>query len=177
MFAWSTSTVSLWTKRIELGARFLDGNTNEDYLSTRGRFERSVRDWLGQIDFFGQYGRANDKITANRWNANLTFDYGRHGKWIVFSAAKNEFDEFQNLDYRGTYSSGIGYRFFNDSDRRMIVRLGPAVTYEQYRDPVKRRTTPDGFGELEVNWPLLERSAFESKTTVRPVWTNWGSSG
>lgn len=33
---------------------------------------------------------------------------------------------------------------------------------------MKRRTTPDGFGELEVKWPLQERSAFESKTTVRP---------
>jgi len=163
-----------WTKRIEFGARFLDGNSNEDALNAHSRFERSERTWLGQIDLSAQYGRANGKPTTNRWNGNATFDYGRHGKWIVFATTKNEFNEFQNLDYRGTYSTGIGYRFFNDESRRLILRIGPAVTHERFRDPVVTRTTPDGFGELEIHWPVFKRSEFESKTTVHPSLEDMG---
>jgi len=168
LFHESLDGFSTWTKRIEAGGRFLDGNSDEDFINAAGRFEREKGNSVGQLEFAGQYGRSDGDVTSNRWNANVTYDYGRHGKWIVFATAKNEYDEFENLDYRGTYSSGIGYRFFREKDRRLIVRVGPAVTYERFRDPVVNRTTPDGFGELEWNWPLLSRSSFESKTTVHP---------
>ncbi|GAB4159024.1 MAG: hypothetical protein Tsb009_36300 [Planctomycetaceae bacterium] len=159
---------SSWTKRLELGARFLDGNSDEDFITAGGKFERIHKNSVGQLDFSGQYGRSDGDVTANRWNGNFTYDYGRKGNWIVFATLKNEYDEFENLDYRGTYSSGIGYRFYNEEDRRLIVRVGPGVTYELFRDPDHTRTTPDGFAELEINWPLGSRSSYEAKTTVNP---------
>ena len=168
IFHATVSGFEAWTKRIEIGGRFLDGNSDEDFITAGGKFERIHGNSVGQIDFGGQYGRSDGDITSNRWNANLTYDYGKSGNWIVFATAKNEYDEFENLDYRGTYSSGIGYRFYNDDDRRLIIRVGPAVTYELFRDPKLTRTTPDGFGEIEINWPLWMQSSFESKTTVHP---------
>lgn len=159
---------SLWTKRIEFGARFIDGNSNQDFLSTAGRFENRGENWLGQLEFNGERSESNGKEATNRWNGNVTYDYGKHGKWIVFATAKNEYDEFEGLDYRGTYSSGLGYRFLNEENRRLIARVGPGVTYEQFADPDRERTTPDAFGELEVNLPIFRRSSFESKTTVHP---------
>lgn len=157
-----------WTQRVELGGRFLDGNSDEDFINAGGKFERRHENSVGQLDFTGQYGRSDGDVTTNRWNGNATYDYGREGNWIVYAAAKNEYDEFENLDYRGTYSSGVGYRFFNEKDRRCIVRLGPAITWEVFRDPVVNRTTPDGLGELEIVWPIFKRSSFETKTTVHP---------
>jgi len=162
-----------WTKRVEAGARLIDGNSDEDFLSAAAKFERAGNNWLAQIDLFGRYGKSDGDVTTNRWSGNVNYDYGRHGKWIVFATAKNEFDEFENLDYRGTYSSGIGYRFFNEEQRRLIVRLGPAFTYEQFDEPKNIRTTPDGFGELEIDWPLFRRSSFETKTTVHPSLRNF----
>ena len=168
LFHSSLTGFTNWTQRVEAGGRFLDGNSDEDFINAAGKFERTIGNSVSQLDFSGQYGRSDGDVTSNRWNANATFDYGRHGNWIVFAAAKNEFDEFENLDYRGTYSSGFGYRFYNEKDRRLIVRVGPAVTYERFRDPVVNRTTPDGFGELEIIWPILSRSSFETKTSVHP---------
>lgn len=164
---------TLWTKRLEIGARLLDGNTNDDFVTAAGKFERTEKTWSGQLEFFGRYGRSNGQDTTNRWNANVTYDYGRHGKWIVFATAKNEYDQFENLDYRGTYSSGLGYRFVNEKRRRLIVRFGPAFTYEQFSNPVNVRTTPDGFSEVEMNWPLNGRSSLESKTTMNPSLRNF----
>ena len=159
---------SEWTKRIELGARFIDGNSDQDFLNTAGRFEKKGENWLGQLEINGQLARAGGTSTTNRWNGNVTYDYGKHGKWIVFATAKNEYDEFEGLEYRGTYSSGLGYRFFNEKDRRLIARLGPGVTYERFTNPIRERTTPDAFAELEINWPVFRRSSFESKTTMHP---------
>ena len=168
LYEGTTDGFQRWTKRMELGARLIDGNSDQDFLNVAGKFERKENSWLGQLDFGGQYSQSDGDPKTNRWIGNATFDYGRHGNWIVFATTKNEFDEFENLDYRGTYSSGIGYRFVNEDYRRLIVRVGPAFTYERFRDPFNERTSPDGFGELELNWPFLMRSNFESKTTIHP---------
>lgn len=157
-----------WTKRFEIGGRFLDGNSNQDFVNLGGKFEREMGDWEGQIDFNGQWGQTDGDVNTNRWNANITYDYSKSGNWILFVTAKNEYDEFENLDYRGTYSSGIGYRVFNEDDRRLIVRIGPAATRELFRDPMKTRTTFDTFGEVEMDWRLMDRTMLESKTTIHP---------
>ena len=157
-----------WTERIELGARFLDGNSNEDYLNVATEFEQKKRGRQTEIEAGGQYGKANHELTTNRWFGNLTIDFDRDTNWIFFIADKNEHDEFENLDYRGSFSTGFGYRFFNEDERKLIVRLGPGVTYEDFDNPDNSRTTPDAFGETQLKWPLMERLQFEHKTTVNP---------
>jgi putative salt-induced outer membrane protein YdiY len=78
----------------------------------------------------------------------------------------------QNLDYRGTFSFGPGYRFFNDDRRRFVVRAGPGVTTELFHKPFEHRTTPDLFGEIEIRWPLTERLKWEQKSSVFPSVSN-----
>ncbi|MGH7127536.1 MAG: DUF481 domain-containing protein, partial [Planctomycetaceae bacterium] len=160
---------SAWTDRIEIGARMLDGNTDEDYVNVRGKFERQKATKFAQFDLGGQYGRSGGDPTSNKWFANGTIDFDRGGNWIMFVTARNEFDEFEKLDYRGTLSSGLGYRFYNEAEKRLIVRLGPAVTYEKFRKPREPRLSPDLFAEVELKWPLLDRLQFEHKTTAHPT--------
>ena len=157
-----------WTKRLQIGARFLDGNSNEDSIDFGANFEQKKRRRLTQLDFSGQYAKTESDVLANRWTANGNIDFDRDGNWILFVASKNETDELENLTYRGTISSGLGYRFINEDDKRLIVRVGPGVTHERYHDPVMNRTTPDAFGELELRSPLFDRTHFEHKTTVNP---------
>lgn len=157
-----------WTKRFEVGGRFLDGNTNQDFVNVGGKFYRKMGDWDGQLEFNGQWGQSDGKVNSNRWSANATYDYSKEGNWILFAAVKNEYDEFENLDYRGTYSSGLGYRVFNERDRRLIFRVGPGATHEFFRNPQNTRTTFDSFGEVEMDWRVMERTMFETKTTIHP---------
>jgi putative salt-induced outer membrane protein YdiY len=157
------------TRRIEIGARFLDGNSDNDFLNASGRFEKNTGAWISQLELGGQYVQKDGDATANRWTANSTVDYdnGLDERWILFVTNKNEYDEFENLDYRGTYSTGIGYRFYNEGKRRLVTRLGPAVTVEVFRDPENVRTTPDAFGEVESFWPLGEWIHYEAKSNIR----------
>ncbi len=157
-----------WTRRIELGAQLRDGNSEEDFLNIGSRFEQQRDSRFVGLELGGQYGKANGAPTSNRWYGNSTIDVNRNGNWILFVTSKNEFDEFENLDFRGTLAGGLGYRFYNDQKRRLILRLGPGVTHERFHAPRLRRTTPDLLGEVEVRWPLFDRAELEHKTTVNP---------
>ncbi len=161
-------TLEDWTKRFEIGGRFLTGNTDTQNFNVNIDFEKQENGRLFQIENGGEYAETDGDPTANRWFSNVTADFDKKGNWILFITAKNETNEFQNLNYRGSYSGGLGYKFINDGPKRLITRLGPGLTYEKFHDPADTRTTPDIFGELEFNWPLCERIFFEHKTRANP---------
>src|SRR5690606_6644629 len=139
-----------WTKRLELGARMIDGNSDNDYVDVKALFERQLPTQTGQFEAGGHFAQAQGDRITNRWYVNGNIDFSRSNEgWMWFASSKNEYDEFENLDYRGTFATGPGYRFWNDKERRLIVRVGPGVTYERFNSPTVDRTTADAFGELE----------------------------
>jgi len=166
--AWDT--FQLWTQRIQVGGQFLDGNTQTDLVDVLTQFERGTPTQVRQVDVGGQWGRNQSKQTANRWYLNSNFDWPVRpdSQWITFVTSKNEYNALQNLDYRGTVSSGGGYRFFFETKKRLIARFGPAFTVEVFHDPARKRETPDMFGELELRWPVRARMQFEEKFRVQP---------
>lgn len=170
---WTCNSFERWTHRLELGARVLRGNSIEEYVNLGGKFEDQTDERLSQIDFSGQYGRNRGIIASNRWIINSNTDFNREGNWIVFITTKNEYDEFENLDYRGTLSSGLGYKFIDEPNRRIITRVGPGVTYEKFNKPSNERVTPDLFTELETLWPIGASASYEHRTTTHPSVTDF----
>jgi putative salt-induced outer membrane protein YdiY len=159
-----------WSRRLQIGGQFVDGNTQSDLLDVITEFEKGTPTVMRQVDVGGQWARNQSRETANRWFVNSNFDRPiREGsQWITFITCKNEYNALQNLDYRGTVSTGSGYRFYFEAKKRLIARFGPAFTVEVFHDPVNRRETPDMFGEVELRWPVLERMQFEEKLRVQP---------
>ncbi len=160
--------VEIWTKRLELGGTFLGGNTDRDYVTTALHLEKSDNDNLFEFEIGGRWGQSNGIKDANRWYGNATMDIARTSNWIVFISDRNTYDEFENLNWRGTLSTGLGYRFINEKDKRMIVRIGPGGTHEIFTNPKLRRTTFDMFVELELHWPLSDHAKLEHKQTWTP---------
>lgn len=160
--------VEIWTKRLELGGTFLGGNTDRDYITTSLQLEKSDNDNLFEFEIGGRWGQSNGVRDANRWYGNATLDVARTTDWIVFVTNKNTYDEFENLDWRGTISSGLGYRFINEKEKRLILRVGPGGTREIYNSPRLRRTTFDVFVEVELQWPLSDHAKLEHKQTWTP---------
>lgn len=157
-----------WTKRLTAGARYLSGNSDEVMVNVQADLERQY-EWLTtQVQAGGNFGKSNGVRGTNRWFANSTNDFKTGDRWIWFLKHTDEYDEFQNLDYRGTLSGGIGYRFWNEDRKRLIVRIGPSGLYENFRDPDNERFAFDLFGEVESRWPLAKRVQFEHKTTAYP---------
>lgn len=170
---WFQNGFGSWTERLELGGSFLEGNTNQEAFNTAAKFSRET-DWTKTtINLGGQYAQSKDVLTANRWFGDTTTDFKRKDKWMTFIRSLHEFDEFANLDYRGTASLGVGYRFIDTNPRQLLVRAGPGVTQEVFHNPRVLRTTPDLFTEVEAKWPIGERVIFEEKATVHPSINDW----
>jgi putative salt-induced outer membrane protein YdiY len=164
----ASNVAAKWTQRLQFGGQFNDGNTRTSLVDVVGVLEQNTKEKMRQIDLGGQWGQNRGKQSANRWWLNSNFDWPVHDKWIAFVTSKNEYNELANLDYRGTLSAGGGYRFVFEDKRRLIVRFGPAYTIEIFISPSNTRQTPDMFSELELRWPLFERTTLEQKTRVQP---------
>ena len=172
-FDWFQNGFDTWTERLELGGSFLKGNTDQEAFNTAVRFTRETNWTKTQINLGGQYAQSKAVLTANRWFGDTTTDFKTSNKWITYVRTLHEFDEFANLDYRGTASLGVGYKFVDSDPRQLTVRAGPGVTQEVFHNPRVLRTTPDLFTELEAKWPIGERVIFEEKATVHPSISNW----
>ncbi|MFP6768611.1 MAG: DUF481 domain-containing protein, partial [Planctomycetaceae bacterium] len=142
-----------WTRRIEVGAQVLRGNTEQDFVRLAGQFQRAKENVVHRIDWGGRYNQVNDRRNTNRWFINSTVDRTQLAGWIFYYSGKHEYNEFQGIDYRGTGSVGVGYRFVDEEDRRMMMRVGPAVTLEIYSSSGGDRLTEDLLFEFELDWP------------------------
>lgn len=170
---WFQHGFGSWTERLEVGGTFLEGNTNQDAFNTAAKFSHET-DWTKTvINLGGQYAQSKSVMTANRWFGDTTTDFKRKDNWLTFIRTLHEFDEFANLDYRGTFSAGAGYKFVNTDTKQFILRAGPGFTQEVFHNPRTLRSTPDLFTELEAKWPLGERVVFEEKITTHPSIVNW----
>jgi putative salt-induced outer membrane protein YdiY len=164
-----SSSFQDWTSRLSLGGRSLSGNSNQNFVDFAADFEKKEELRATQINLQGQFGESKEIIVANRWFANSTTDFYHGTHWMTFVKLMDQFDQLQNLDYRGTFSGGAGYRFFYDDHKRLMLRMGPGVTTEFYHSPSRNVTTPDLFGEVELRLPVgWERLKWEQKTTVFP---------
>jgi len=169
-YTYSVGQTERWTKRFELGGTWVDGNseTSEAYIG--GIFERQFEHVSHSLDWNGRHATAGSKVTQSRWQFNGTTDFSKDakGKWILFLTHRHLFDQLADLDYRGTFAGGIGYRFINESEKRLIARLGPGATVEKFDPPLGTRVTPDLFAEAEAKWPIFDRTLLEYKSTFTP---------
>lgn len=171
-WVWLQGSADRWTERLEFGGTFLEGNTKQETFNTAARFTRESEDSKSQINLGGQYSQSHGLKTANRWFGDTTTDFKQTGNWIYFIRTLHGFNEFERLDYRGTGSFGFGYRFLNESSKKLIVRTGPGVTVEVFHNPIVVRTTADWFAEFEAQWPIGKRMMLEEKATVNPSLEN-----
>jgi putative salt-induced outer membrane protein YdiY len=123
---------------------------------------------LHRIDWGGRFGQVNGLRNTNRWFLESTIDRSQPAGWLYYIISKHEYNEFQGIDYRGSGSVGVGYKFVDEKDRHLLMRLGPGLTLEVYSDSGGHRVTEELAAEIEIDWPLFERTRLESKTTMRP---------
>jgi len=169
-YAYTSEQTGRWTKRVEFGGTWVDGNSETSEAYVGGAFERQFEQVFHQLEWNGRHATAGAKVTQSRWQFNGTTDFSKDekGKWIIFATHRHLFDELADVNYRGTYASGLGYRFVNEGEKRFIVRLGPGATAEKYDPPIGWRVTPDLFSEAEAKWPVFERTLLEYKSTLTP---------
>lgn len=102
--------LNLWTARASAGISIRSGNTEETTLSGEVRLGREAKRARFGITYNGEYGSLNNEKNTNNHRGRTTLDYFLTRDVFLTPASFEVFsDEFQNISYRLTPSTGLGY--------------------------------------------------------------------
>jgi len=102
--------LNLWTGKISAGLSLRSGNTEESELTGKARLAREGRRTRLGFDYNGVYATLDKQKNTNNHRGSTALDYFLTRDLFLTPVAFEAFtDEFQNVSYRLTPTSGIGY--------------------------------------------------------------------
>ncbi|MEE9339147.1 MAG: DUF481 domain-containing protein [Methylococcaceae bacterium] len=133
----------------DLGGLISAGNTKNGSLHAAAEY--IYRNEVNRFTMGGTYDLARNssngepsKESANNFRFYGQFDRFLDANWYVYANADFTKDRFQDLDFRITGGAGLGYQFWDDSDKFLSLEAGPGYTYEVY-------TSEEKFNRLDDN--------------------------
>jgi hypothetical protein len=155
-----------WSWRIEAGGSFRQGNTSNTNLRSQFQAERHSlnSDLLAKAG--ANYNRNTSDVVNRRAFGELLIDRNLRGRWIWYGRQELEYDEVRLLDLRSISSSGIGFRFIDKLDQRLVVRTGPTGSYFLY-DPRAMNNS-----EFRTGWIVEGDYRRRLGDAIRLEWTS-----
>lgn len=121
----NTGEWDFWSGKLTLGANLRSGNTQQDDYSMAFRFQRRTSLTRFKNDYTGAYSTVDGSQTENNHRFNSSYDYFFTERTylrpvdFVYHA-----DRFQNIDYRYTYTAGLGHEFIQTHNLSWEVDAG-----------------------------------------------------
>ncbi|QDU59650.1 hypothetical protein Pan216_04810 [Planctomycetes bacterium Pan216] len=140
---------SVWNWEAEAGGSFRQGNVSS--TNVQGAFRTNRRSKLGffSASINGYFDKQQNADLNQRAVAQVTLDRNLRGRWVVYGKDDLEHDQAAQVIIRNVSSSGLGYRFIDRLEERLLVRTGPTLSQVVYTQEAE---TPN---ELRSGW-LLE---------------------
>ena len=122
-----------WSVKISLGLNLGGGNTEQVDYSTIMDIRRRTAATRFVIDFLGNYSRTRgiDTVDNNRLNAYLDVFRTRDLYWRAIFGEYFR-DPFQNIEYRNTIGSGVGYHIIDTPNTEWDITIGLAYQETQF---------------------------------------------
>ena len=159
-----------WKGNIAVGASLQSGNTER-----KGASVGAEAIWRGEADrftgrFLWNYAEDQDDITARNTYGLLKYDHFFTKKFYGYLALEGYNDKFKNWRLRYVVGPGVGYQFWDDEVKFLLLEGGLAYAYEdlyegQNKDYISARLAADfrykfgkylTFGDQFVIYPNLE---------------------
>ena len=122
-----------WSAKISIGLNLSGGNTEQVDYSASMDIRRRTAATRFVLDFLGNFSRTRgiDTVDNNRLNAYLDVFRTRHYYWrAVFGEYFR--DPFQNIEYRNTIGSGVGYHIIDTPNTEWDITAGLAYQETQF---------------------------------------------
>ncbi len=117
-----TGEWAFWSGKITLGANLRSGNTQQDDYTMLFKIQRRTSLTRLNNDYNGAYSTVDGSQTENNHRFNSSFDiYLKQNTFFRPYQFEYFADRFQNIDYRVTVTSGLGYEIFDTSVFRWEV--------------------------------------------------------
>jgi hypothetical protein len=125
--------LDFWSAKISLGLNLSGGNTEQVEYSSIMNIRRRTAATRFVIDFLGNYSRTRgiDTVDNNRLNAYLDVFRTRDLYWRAIFGEYFR-DPFQNIEYRYTIGSGVGYHIIDTPNTEWDITIGLAYQETQF---------------------------------------------
>ncbi len=133
-----------WTGSFDLGFNLKSGNTNKTKLTIDAQGERKSE--KSSIRYRAKVDQEREKVddvyqlTDQELNISASYLRNLNERTFYFFAAGYEFDKFENLDLRTTFTTGIGRRLIQTDKRELVISGGGGYTRENYSDGTTRNS-------------------------------------
>lgn len=168
-----------WTATIEGGIIATEGNS--DTLNGNARFELLRKTSLDLLKFYAtaSYGEQNDIRNRSEYIAGARYESSFPHRWknwggpyFWFARTEAEYDEFENLDFRGTIAAGLGHYWLQKKHHEFTTRVGAGYRHQSFAD---NTTTDDPILDagFDYRYDVAKWASFTHATTYSPSLENF----
>jgi hypothetical protein len=124
--------LDFWSAKIDLGLNLTGGNTEQIDYAAIMNIKRRTAATRFVLDFLGNFSRTRGIDTVDNDRLNAYFDVFRTRNYYWRAVFGEYFrDPFQNIEYRYTIGSGVGYRIIDTPKTEWDVTVG--LAYQETR--------------------------------------------
>jgi putative salt-induced outer membrane protein len=129
-----------WTGKGEAGLVISSGNTNTETANAKVQLTNETDNWKNMAGAAALYASDEEGKAANRWEVFGQSDWKFTERNFLFGAGRYEQDEFSGFRYQATASYGIGRRFLDSPNTKMVGTLGAGYKFIETRDSFDEET-------------------------------------
>ncbi|HLH02007.1 MAG TPA: DUF481 domain-containing protein [Bryobacteraceae bacterium] len=133
--------LDLWAGYFDLGFAIARGNARTDTLTTSFNAARATNNDKTQLFFnqiystatvVGTNGVSTNAPTANAARGGISYDHNINSRWFWDVMTTEEYDAFQNLDFRFVGGGGLGFHAIKTDRTTLDLLLGGNYTHETF---------------------------------------------
>src|SRR5579884_2767879 len=128
--------LDLWAGYVDVGFALARGNSHTDTLTTSFNAARTTTNdkmqlFLNQIYSTGTIDGVTGP-TANAVRGGVSYDHNINPRWFWNLTTTEEYDAFQNLDFRFVGGGGLGYHAIKTDRTTLNLLFGGDYTHERF---------------------------------------------
>ena len=133
--------LDLWAGYVDLGFAIARGNARTDTLTTAFNAARATNNDKTQLFFnqiystaavVGTNGTSTSAATANAARGGISYDHNINSRWFWEVMTTEEYDAFQNLDFRFVGGGGLGFHAIKTDRTTLDLLVGANYTHERF---------------------------------------------
>ena len=143
--------LELWAGYFDAGFSLVRGNSHADTLTTAFDATRATNNdktelFLKQIYATGTIGGVTGP-TANAVRGGISYDHNINSRWFWNVLNTDEYDRFQDLDFRFVGGGGLGYHAIKTDRTVLDLLIGGDYSHEAFSTGLTRNLGEVNFGD------------------------------
>jgi putative salt-induced outer membrane protein YdiY len=175
--AWLRRQLRYWNGNVSFGFDAKQATTDTTTIVSTWLFERRKKPWRfvtsGRYfyDIERQKGQGSNTLD-NEIRGDMRAEYDLFDDVFSFGTASGEYDEVEQVSFRGIPKGGLGYRLFNTEKFLLQADLGAGWVYERYFGGDDNNYWTAVFG-AETRYALPFGSTFRASAEYLPAVDDW----